>query len=287
MSTINTCQKCGCQDTFLPSPAPCPTPAGCPNPEPCSEVFNAECIAYTGADIDCGIVTVVATDTNIADALNDITDYFCSSIATITADITTIEGDIIAIEGDITTIEGNIATLQANQGLFDTGFRVALDPTITINTVTPSLLDSNITTGTVILFPLGDVEYQIVDGTTTTQYNPATGIWTCPQTGKYDINYNVYLTCPTQTGFGWGNGADIGGTYTIGATNVSGTTIYCADTFTVVKGVFYTRIYLTGGIQGKILTAGEQIVLRHKNITGTNYTSTSGDNIDWAIRRVG
>ena len=292
--SLNKCQNCGCDDALVTLP-PCPTPAGCPNPEPCSEVLDAQCIIYTGADIDCGIVTVVATDTNIADALNDITDYFCSSIATVTAnitiiegDITTIEGDIIAIEGDITTIEGNIATLQANQGLFDTGFRVALDPTITINTVvTPTLADSNITTGTVILFPLGDVEYQIVDGTTTTQYNPATGIWTCPQTGKYDINYNVYLTCPDQTGFGRGNADDAGGTYIIGATNVSGTTIYCADTFTIVKGLYYSRIYLTGGIQGKMLTAGEQIVLRHKNITGTNYTSTSGDNIDWAIRRVG
>lgn len=286
MSTTK-CTKCGCEDHFLTSPAPCPTPAGCPDPEPCSQVFNAQCIAYTGADIDCGIVTVVATDTNIADALNDITDYFCSSITTITADITTIEGDITAIEGDITTIEGNIATLQTNQGLFDTGFRVALDPTITINTVTPTLADSNITTGTVILFPAGDIEYQIVDGVTTPLYNPTTGVWTCPQTGKYDINYNVYLTCPDQTGYGWGNAADQGGTYTIGVTNVSGTTIYCADTFTIVKGLYYTRIYLTGGIQGKMLTAGEQIVLRHKNITGTNYTSTSGDNIDWAIRRVG
>ena len=291
--SLNKCQNCGCEDALVTLP-PCPTPAGCPDPEPCSEVFDAQCIIYTGADIDCGDDTVVPADTNVATALNDITDYFCSSIATVTVDITTIEGDITtiegditAIEGDITTIEGNIATLQANQGLFDTGFRVALDPTITINTVTPTLADSNITTGTVILFPAGDIEYQIVDGTTTTQYNPATGIWTCPQTGKYDINYNVYLTCPTQAGFGWGNGADIGGTYTIGVTNVSGTTIYCADTFTVVKGVFYTRIYLTGGIQGKILTAGEQIVLRHQNITGTNYTSTSGDNIDWAIRRVG
>ena len=80
MSTTNTCQKCGCQDTFLPSPAPCPTPAGCPNPEPCSEVFNAECVVYTGADIDCGNITVVATDTNIADALNDVVTYFCEEL---------------------------------------------------------------------------------------------------------------------------------------------------------------------------------------------------------------
>lgn len=278
--SINKCSNCGCEDSFLTSPAPCPTPAACPTPEPCYTVTDAQCTIYTGLDIDCGQDTVVAMNTNLADALNDIIAYFCAEILAINTSLT-------SINGSISTINTNISNLQAAQGLFDTGFRVALDPTITINTVTPTLADSNIATGTVILFPTGDIEYQIVDGVTTGQYNPATGIWTCPQTGKYDINYNVYLTCPTQAGFGWGNGADVGGTYTIGATSVNGTTVYCADTFTVVKGVFYSRIYLTGGIQGKMLTAGEQIVLRHKNITGTNYTSTSGDNIDWAIRRVG
>jgi hypothetical protein len=279
MSTTK-CSNCGCEDSFLTSPAPCPTPAGCPDPEPCYTVTDSQCTIYTGADIDCGQDTVVAMNTSLADALNDIVAYFCAQVLAINSSLTN-------INSSISTINTNISNLQAAQGLFDTAFRVALDPTITINTVTPTLADSNITSGTVILFPLGDVEYQIVDGTTTTQYNPATGIWTCPQTGKYDINYNVYLTCPDQTGYGWGNAADQGGTYTIGVTNVSGTTIYCADTFIIVKGLYYTRIYLTGGIQGKMLTAGEQIVLRHKNITGTNYTSTSGDNIDWAIRRVG
>jgi hypothetical protein len=75
MSTTNRCKKCGCEDTFLTSPAPCPTPAGCPTPEPCSETFDAQCIIYTGDDIDCGLNTVVASDTNVADALNDISDY--------------------------------------------------------------------------------------------------------------------------------------------------------------------------------------------------------------------
>jgi hypothetical protein len=80
MATTNTCKKCGCEDSFLTSPAPCPTPAGCPTPEPCSEVFNAECVIYTGADIDCGDITVVATDTNVADALNDVVTYFCEEL---------------------------------------------------------------------------------------------------------------------------------------------------------------------------------------------------------------
>ena len=278
--SLNKCKNCGCDDALVTLP-PCPTPAGCPNPEPCSEVFDAQCIIYTGDDIDCGLNTVVASDTNVADALNDISDYYCTQV-------TTLAGNITTINGNISTINNNIATLQNNQGLFDTAFRVAFDPTINLNTVTASLANSNIPTGVVILFPSGDVEYQIVDGVTTPQYNPATGVWTCPQTGKYDINYNVYLTCPDQTGFGWGNTPTTGGTYTIGVTSTgAGTTVYCADTFTITKGIYYTRLYLTGGIQGKTITAGEQIVLRHQNMTGINYTGISGDNIDWAIRRVG
>lgn len=288
MSTTNTCKKCGCEDSFLTSPAPCPTPAGCPTPEPCSETFDAQCIIYTGEDIECGTNTVVLSDTNVADALNDISDYYCTQVATLTGNIATINGNIATINGNISTINTNITNLQNAQGLFDTAFRAALEPTINVNTVTASLANSNISSGVVILFPLGDVEYQVVNNVTTTQYNPATGVWTCPETGKYDINYNVYLTCPDQTGFGWGNTATTGGTYTIGVTNTgAGTTVYCADTFTILKNIYYTRIYLTGGIQGKMMTAGEQIVLRHQNMTGINYTGISGDNIDWSIRRVG
>jgi hypothetical protein len=180
-----------------------------------------------------------------------------------------------------------ILNLQNNQGLFDTAFRATLSPTINVNTVTQNLNNSIIANGVVILFPLINVNYQIVNNITTVQYAPATGIWTCPETGKYDINYNVYLTAPSQTGFGWGD-AVTPGTYTIGVTIPgAGTSVYCADTFTITPGVFYSRLYLTGGIQGVVLTAGAQLVLRHQNMTGINYTGILGDNIDWAIRRVG
>lgn len=64
----------------MPSPAPCPTPAGCPTPQPCSEVFDAQCVVYTGAPIVCNNVTVVPTNTNMADALQAIVDYFCPPI---------------------------------------------------------------------------------------------------------------------------------------------------------------------------------------------------------------
>jgi len=267
------CKKCGCQDDFLTTPPACPTPIGCPTPEPCSEVINAECVVYTGLDIECENSVVVATNTNLADALGDISNFFCDAILDINIEIDIINTDIL--------------NLQNNQGLFDTAFRATLSPTINVNTVTQDLNNSNIANGVVVLFPLINVDYQIVNNVTTVQYNPVTGIWTCPQTGKYDINYNVYLTAPSQTGFGWGDPV-IPGTYTIGVTIPgSGTSVYCADTFTITPSVFYSRIYLTGGMQGVVLTAGTQLVLRHQNMTGINYTGILGDNIDWAVRRVG
>jgi hypothetical protein len=77
--SLNKCQNCGCEDALVTLP-PCPTPAGCPDPEPCSEVFDAQCIIYTGADIDCGVDTVIPTNTNVAIALSDVVTYFCQEL---------------------------------------------------------------------------------------------------------------------------------------------------------------------------------------------------------------
>lgn len=74
------CKKCGCADNALTTPPACPTPAGCPDPITCSEVFNAECVVYSGLDIECINQVVVATDTNLADALNDVINFFCEYV---------------------------------------------------------------------------------------------------------------------------------------------------------------------------------------------------------------
>lgn len=77
MGLLNTCAKCGCEDNFLTTPPPCPTAIACPTEE-CSEVQYAKCIAYTGSNIECNNDIVVPTDTNMAAAINNIVDYFCS-----------------------------------------------------------------------------------------------------------------------------------------------------------------------------------------------------------------
>ena len=286
MSINNKCAKCGCEDSYLTTPPPCPTAIGCPFEE-CAEIQYAQCIMYTGGDILCGEDLVVPTDTNMEAAITNIVDYFCDEIANINIAITAIEGDITAIEGDITTIEGNITTLQTNQGLFDTGFRGYISPD-SFPSKTFDKPNSNISLGDTVVFDTtnGVIQYQIKDGVNFSQYNQTTGIWTCPQTGKYDFNYNVYLSSPANT-YGWGQ---VGGTFTIGITDITGAAIiYCADTFTAVRDFYYDKIYMTGGMQGVTISVGTQIVLKIQNLTGVAYTEqrSLGDNIEWAIRRVG
>ncbi len=75
----NNCSKCGCDDTFLPSPAPCPDPDACVEPAQCSEVVDAKCTRYTGADLACGADVIVPEDTFIDRALANIITLICSS----------------------------------------------------------------------------------------------------------------------------------------------------------------------------------------------------------------
>jgi len=75
--SLTKCQNCGCEDSFLTSPAPCPTPAACPDPEPCYTVTDSQCTIYTGPAIVCNGDTVVPTNTNMAEALQLIVAYFC------------------------------------------------------------------------------------------------------------------------------------------------------------------------------------------------------------------
>lgn len=96
---------CGCE-SYLTTPPPCPTPEGCPDPQPCSEVFPAECIIYTGSDLECGEDVVVLQNSSVATALEDVISYFCNLASQVP--ITIVEaGD--GIEVTSTTV-GNITT---------------------------------------------------------------------------------------------------------------------------------------------------------------------------------
>ena len=184
-----------------------------------------------------------------------------------------------------TTALGNV--IETTAGLFGTAFR-ASSPPLSRTFVAQTLANSEITNG-VTIKPTSD--YQIVNGVTvTTMYDVATGIWTCPQSGYYDINYNLYLTTPSTAAFGWGDTAYTPttgiGQFFIGVTN-NGTTTYCADSAIIMNRQYLFHLYITGGQQGVYIPATTTLVLKIQNMTGVNYVANSGDNIDWAIRRVG
>jgi hypothetical protein len=113
------CKKCGCSDNALVSPAPCPTPAGCPSPLTCSEVFDAECVVYTGLDIECIDQVVVESDTNLADALNDIITFFCEYV---------VETSIGSVVAACTTKDYLSVTSTTNPSTGVTTYTVCFDP---------------------------------------------------------------------------------------------------------------------------------------------------------------
>ena len=93
-NTIN----CGCKDSYLTTPPPCPTPTNCPDPQPCSEVFDAQCIIYSGDPLTCGSETIIPTNTSVSDSLSAIVDILCSN-STLLQSIGCIEEPVIAVAG--------------------------------------------------------------------------------------------------------------------------------------------------------------------------------------------
>jgi hypothetical protein len=79
----HTCnQNCGCNNTYTVS-ATCP-PA-------CTEVFNAQCIVYTGTDILCGQNTVIKRYDYLDTVITKLVNYICTGLANVP--ITTVVSD--------------------------------------------------------------------------------------------------------------------------------------------------------------------------------------------------
>lgn len=144
--------NCGCNDSYLTTPAPSPTPADCPDAQPCSEVFDAECVKYTGTDILCLQDTIVSTNDSVSDALVSIVDYFCTNESYI-SDVTlqgtnlTFTGIGLAFDGvvNLASISGSVT---ANNGLtLATGNIVQLGGTLILDTTVTTVDYDMIFTG--------------------------------------------------------------------------------------------------------------------------------------------
>ena len=97
-SRNNNCTSCGCTDTYV---ATQPCPPSCP------EVFNSQCIVYTGTDILCGQDTVIKRYDYLDTVITKLVNYFCAGLAN--APVTIVESDSIYIDVTSSTV-GNTTT---------------------------------------------------------------------------------------------------------------------------------------------------------------------------------
>jgi hypothetical protein len=86
MATSNCNQNCGCSNSYTVT-APCPPS--------CTEVFNAQCIVYTGTDIVCGTDTVISRYDYMDTVITKIINYFCTRLDSVPT--TVVESDDPAI----------------------------------------------------------------------------------------------------------------------------------------------------------------------------------------------
>jgi len=72
-SNCNNTQNCGCSNGTYTVSATCP-PA-------CTEVFNAQCIVYTGVDLTCDGDTVISRNDYLDSVVTKLVNYVCSKVA--------------------------------------------------------------------------------------------------------------------------------------------------------------------------------------------------------------
>jgi len=199
-TTCTSCKcsklKCGCQDSALTTPAPCPTPVDCPEAQPCSETFESKCIIYTGNNILCQQDVVVAQDTSVAEAINNIVDYFCNSTGSISENITC--GDDTVVTAGSTFADafeqvvdyfcqnsggGTTTIVQAGANATVTSVTVGSITTYTVNAACPIYVEIARTDNDQLYF-----EAQVTGGIA-----PYTYVWSFPST------YNSTTTSPNNS----------------------------------------------------------------------------------------
>ena len=82
MSCCKICKSetpCGCKDTALTMPPNFITdPTICPDPNPCSEIFDAQCICYSGDELECdGWLWTIEPGTNVQTVIQTLFNALC------------------------------------------------------------------------------------------------------------------------------------------------------------------------------------------------------------------
>jgi len=142
---------------------------------------------------------------------------------------------------------------------------------LSMNAITPTVATSLIIDG------VTQIMSEVYDDDAA--YNPATGIWTCPADGIYNLSFYVHMSNEgllITTGFT--SGMVIAGI-------VASSGFYAVNTMTI--GGFTVRyIDITGQALGVNITANTQLKLNILNLTNVDYTTDVADVARFVVQRV-
>ena len=122
-----------------------------------------------------------------------------------------------------------------------------------------------------VLIKLNNILYDDVSA-----YNTITGLWTCPSTGIYNLNFWLHLN-NDPTAFS-------SGSIIAGITVLAGTDYYISSVCAITNVLRYVEI--TGTILGLPITAGDQLCLRALNLSNVAYFSNASDVARMTIQKV-
>lgn len=290
--------SCGCGDSFLTTPPPCPTPVDCPEAQPCSEVFDAQCVVYTGPNLQCGTDDVVVTNTPLNLALEDIIGYFCEnttvsqnlicgSDTVVTAGTPIVQAISDVVDYFCENLGGGTVIVDGGNGVNVTSNTVDNTTTYTIETLGaflaqgfPEPLPNQVAAAGLNLYS-GVAQNMAEQYDDDNAYSQVTGLWTCPADGRYNLSFYVHLSNETLSVItGFASGMVIAGIIHQGTVGY-----YAINTMAVNQIV--RHIDITGQALGIELTAGIQLKFNILNLTNVNYSFWAGDVARWGVQRVG
>lgn len=112
-------------------------------------------------------------------------------------------------------------------------------------------------------------------------YNGATGVWTCPATGRYNISFRIHLTQPA--GDGWYDPL-VPGILVAGVMGATSPEYYVINSYT--PSVVQKHADISSSLIGYTLTVGDTLCLKIMNTTNYDYLSTVGDVIEFSVQRI-
>jgi hypothetical protein len=228
----------------------------------------------------------------VADAINNLWVVLCDMFTYLDTEL-----PVVVVDGgdgiNVTSVTvGNTTTYTVTEDP-KPGLYVLVRPTNLLKT-TPSITSGRLCDGQIQIMPIAGLGYNDFG----TAYNPTTGIWTCPETGIYELGF--FVSYMREVDDGWYDAAAVTidvpfplagpitetfsyGKFIAGITSPAGCDYYCVNNNS--STVTEKHVSINGSIVRPI-PLNTQICLKVINLTNFDYTSTSGDIVTLSIQRV-